>query len=74
MKSNPAFPTDFNDETEDEIPREKRGNKFGLFSNLFPIKNSNKMDELIRDTPEENPENSKFHKLNVLSDFENEKE
>lgn len=74
LRNNPPFPTDFNDETEDEIQREKRGNTLGLFASIYPSKNNHKMDELIRDTPEQSPDNSKFHGLSVLNDLENEKQ
>lgn len=67
LKSNPPFPTNFNDESEDENSRDKRDNK-AMFSNEGG--NLNKMDETIRDTPEEFPENSKFHGFHVLNDLE----
>lgn len=51
--------------------RKKRENKLGLFSSLFPSKkNPNKMNDMIRDTPD-SAENSKFHGSFVLSDLEN---
>lgn len=65
LRSNPPFPTDFNDETDNEINRDKRDNK-GLLSHIFPTKNQNKMDETIRDTAD----NSNFHGFHVLSDLE----
>jgi hypothetical protein len=68
LKSNPPFPTDFNDETEDENVREKRANQKISISNRM---NKNKMDEKIRDIPHEVPENSKFHGFSILNDLEN---
>lgn len=68
LKINPAFPTDFNDESENEIEREKRETKKGLFGSVFPSKkNKNKMDENIRDAPVDNP---KFHGTNIMNDLE----
>lgn len=68
LKSNPPFPTDFNDELDNEVRREKRGYSKSLLSQVFQKKNHNKMDEKIRD--DESPDNSKFHGFNVLNDLE----
>lgn len=74
LTHNKPFPTDFNagPEDENEISRKKRNvdSKQKHFLNLLrPNKkrNKNKMDEKIRDTPEEN---SKFHGLHVLNEKE----
>lgn len=72
LKSNPPFPTDFNDETENEIARRKRSNSKGLFSKKN--KKNNKMDETIRDTPVDVQDNSKFHGFNVLNDLARDEE
>jgi hypothetical protein len=65
LRENPPFPTDFNDETDNEISREKRESKKGLLTNLLENKKrKNKMDEKIRDGIE-SPENPKFHGLNL---------
>lgn len=63
LKTNPPFPDVVNDELENEIARGKRG-VFNAFK-----KTSNKMDQTIRDTPEEFPPNSKFTGFNILNDF-----
>lgn len=67
LKSNPPFPTDFNDELDSEVGREKRDNSKTILSKIFPKKNENKMDEKIRD--DESLDNSKFHGFNVLNDL-----
>lgn len=71
LEANPPFPAITSDEAdeENEIERKKREDKMSLLSALKPKrKNKNKMDEKIRDTPEEN---SKFHGSFVLNDLEN---
>lgn len=66
LRENPPFPTDFNDEADNEISRDKRDTKKGFLSELFANKNKRniKMDEKIRDNPGA-PENSKFHGLKL---------
>ena len=74
LKRNPPFPTDFNDQTDNEIVREKRGNKIGSFSNyLVDDDNINdKLNDGLKRKPNKVPDNSKFHGSNVLSNLENE--
>jgi hypothetical protein len=66
LRQNPPFPIDFNDETDNEISRDKRDTEKSLLSSLFSNKKKrkNKMDEKIRDIPE-SPENSKFQGMNL---------